>query len=141
MECNGLGFSPVTHCCLPLAVWIHMKIFTISMLVMRLQSSSHAPQCRGRAWVASTNTSTASFSRSSFRSTTPYLFPHTHRHTQTSKRTKTQIYHLLSPTPHAILPPSKHPTRHIKARNLIPVIKNHISLLVKFLHYLAPMPL
>jgi len=48
------------------------------MLVTRLLSSSHAPQWRGSAWIASTNTSTDSFSRSSFRSTTPYLFTHTH---------------------------------------------------------------
>lgn len=48
------------------------------MLVTRLLSSSHAPQWRGRAWIASTNTSTASFSRSSFRRTTPYLCFHTH---------------------------------------------------------------
>lgn len=52
------------------------KVATISMLVTRLLSSSHAPQWRGRAWIASTNTFTASFSRSSFRSTTPYLCFH-----------------------------------------------------------------
>lgn len=62
------------------------KLVTISLLVTRLLSSSHAPQCSGSAWIASTNTSTASLSRSSFRSTTPYLRPRTHtdRHFQIS---------------------------------------------------------
>lgn len=58
------------------------EVLTISPLVTRLLSSSQAPQWSGSAWIASTNTSTASLSRSSFRSTTPYLRPrrHTQRH-------------------------------------------------------------
>lgn len=59
---------------------VNTKVITISMLVTRLLSSSQAPQWRGSAWIASTNTSTASFSRSSFRSTTPYLCSHTNTH-------------------------------------------------------------
>lgn len=56
---------------------------TISLLVTRLLSSSHAPQWSGRAWIASTNTSTASLSRSSLRSTTPYLRGRRHKHRST----------------------------------------------------------
>lgn len=47
--------------------------FTISLSVIRLQSSSHVPQCNGKMCVASTKTSKASLTRSSFRKTTPYL--------------------------------------------------------------------
>lgn len=86
------------HCsvkskCVALRVCMELRdsvywMCTMSMLVMRLQSSSQAPQCRGRECVASTNTSTASFIRSSFLKTTPYLHSHTHSHTHNTNIVK-----------------------------------------------------